>query len=139
MKESKFIERLKSESLSKLKKRAIKEFNAYIRKRDEGKPCISCGNFRLLEAGHYYNAGKIQSLRFNEYNVNGQCKQCNYFMRGNESGYAVGIKERYGKEALDELDLKAGIEKQNGYHKYDRFTLIDIIIRYKKKQEDLCT
>ena len=47
-------------------------FNVYIKLRDKGKPCISCGkyeheikNFRGWHAGHYLSIGARKDLRFN--------------------------------------------------------------------------
>lgn len=81
-------------------------FNAYIRKRDEGKPCISCGMPLPLQAGHFYSAGAYPTLRFDEVNVNGQCVQCNYFEDFKKS-YKENLIARVGEEAVKELEEKA--------------------------------
>ena len=44
----------KSKTLGKLKQEAQIVFNAFIRKHDEGKSCISCNENKPLQAGHYY-------------------------------------------------------------------------------------
>src|SRR5690606_18675191 len=71
---------------------AQKAFNAWVRERDYGKPCISCGkpmnNDGLLtgsrvNAGHYRSVGACRELRFNPLNVNAQCAQCNKDLSGN--------------------------------------------------------
>ena len=61
-------------------------FNPYIRKRDYGEVCISCG---LSEAelqinspikmvcGHYLSIGAHSELRFHKFNANLQCTRCN--------------------------------------------------------------
>ena len=114
-----------------LKKKAIINFNAFIRERDKDEPCISCGEYRDLCAGHYWAAGNYESVRFNEVNVNGQCEQCNGHLHGNLILYGKGLVKKYGQEEVDELDIIIGLEKQIGYYKRDRFTLIEIIMKYK--------
>lgn len=114
-----------------LKKKAIENFNSFIRKRDQDLPCISCGNFRELQAGHYYSAGLNQSLRFLEKNANGQCLQCNTWLRGNLIPYRKNLISKYGEDAVKKLDLLAGMGKQAGHYKLDRFSLIEIIMKYK--------
>jgi len=110
----------------------------YIRKRDEFKPCVSCGvpyntNF---QAGHFFKAQLFSNLKFNENNIHGQCKGCNMFNDGNESGYRVGLLQRYGKEFLSELNELAGDSKKNDYH-WDREELEKLRIYYKNKLNQL--
>jgi hypothetical protein len=58
-------------TIQDLIKRVQKAFNAYIRERDRGKPCISCSGKlgAKYDAGHYYNANNHWSVRFDERNV----------------------------------------------------------------------
>lgn len=62
----------------KLKNKLILKFNKFIRNRDseeDGFTCISCRQWKpinQLNAGHYYSC-KVENLRFNEDNVNGEC------------------------------------------------------------------
>ena len=85
------------------------QLHAYIRKRDIGKPCISCGvqwndSFHCT---HFYKSEMYSNLRFDVDNLHGGCPKCNLFLDGNESGYRVGLLNRYGKEFVDALDQKA--------------------------------
>jgi len=110
----------------------------YIRKRDEFKPCISCGisyndNF---QAGHFFKAELFSNLKFNENNIHGQCKKCNEFNEGNESGYRVGLIQRYGKEFLSEINDLAGESKKSTYH-WDREELEELRKYYKAKLKTL--
>ncbi len=72
----------KLKSRSQWLKEAQTVFNRYIRNRDRGKPCISCGE-RLGETpntwdcGHYRSVGAAPELRFEEANAHRQCKSCN--------------------------------------------------------------
>jgi hypothetical protein len=80
-------------------------FNAFIRKRDTGKPCISCDRplKGKYDAGHYYSVGAYPNLRFDEDNVFGQCTHCNMHKGGNISEYALRLPKRIGQEAFDAL------------------------------------
>jgi len=83
-----------------------------------------------LQAGHYYSAGKYSCLRFNEDNVHGQCKSCNYFKSGDLLNYRMNLIERIGKEKVEKLDLIASQAKRQTW-KWNRFHLEEIISKYK--------
>lgn len=81
-------------------------FREYVRLRDRGKPCISCGRtYEHMDAGHYYGKGAYPNLKYDEMNVHMQCRRCN--MQGNVQGFMKGLLERYGQEFLDALEIKA--------------------------------
>jgi len=83
-------------------------FNTFIRRRDENKPCVSCGK-RLIgkyDAGHYFSVGSYPNLRFEEDNVHGQCVECNQHKGGNLIEYGQRLIERIGRKKLDELMSK---------------------------------
>tara|TARA_R110000822_G_scaffold127454_1_gene262953 strand:- start:12383 stop:13009 length:627 start_codon:yes stop_codon:yes gene_type:complete len=108
-------------SLSWLLKNTVIACHKYIRKRDEGKPCISCQesyNSRH-QAGHFYKAELFSTLKFNEFNINNQCVGCNIRKDGNESEYRVHLPKRIGEEAYSELNELAKIDKKVD-HKWDR-------------------
>ena len=91
------------------------EVNAYVRKRDKGKPCISCGISGVyLQAGHYIAIGQCQSLRYNLDNIHGQCWNCNCMNAGTQEmqkGFRKGLIARIGLEkvlALEEKKKRAG-------------------------------
>lgn len=86
-------------------------FNAFIRARDAGKPCICCGRHSAgqahggdWDAGHYRSRGAAPHLRFDERNVHAQLKQCNRFASGNVVGYRAGLIERLGLQAVEALE-----------------------------------
>ncbi|CAB4136252.1 Bacteriophage lambda NinG [uncultured Caudovirales phage] len=88
--------------------------HAYVRKRDQFKPCISCGcqwNDKF-QAGHYYPGGSFETLKFHLDNINGQCEQCNLFKSGNFENYTLNLPERIGKERFDNLVRFAEVDKQ---------------------------
>jgi len=109
--------------------------NAYIRKRDEGLPCISCGcEWKSdFDAGHAFSAAKFPRMRFDEWNENGQCIQCNRMKEGNYEMYRMGYEQRFGAEKLAELDEKARLDKLQGVHKWQREELIRITKYFKAK------
>lgn len=122
------IQKYSKAKTSTLKAKAIRVFNAWIRKRDEGKPCISCGKYSTLQAGHFKSAGRANHLRFNEDNVHGQCVHCNYFEQQSDTLYRKNLIEKIGIERVEKLDQLAAIKAPQ---KDDRFLFIDIIEKYK--------
>ena len=94
----------KRTKLSDLKKEVQKEFNKYIRLRDKDLKCISCGKNEVEHAGHYIAQGSSGLLRFNENNVNGQCRNCNVWQHGNLIGYRIGLVKKIGLEKVELLE-----------------------------------
>tara|TARA_B100000073_G_scaffold323153_1_gene305030 strand:- start:621 stop:1043 length:423 start_codon:yes stop_codon:yes gene_type:complete len=121
---------LKKKTLLQLKAIATTHFNKFIRNRDKDKPCISCGKYTTLQAGHFYSAGKHSSVRFNEDNVHGQCLSCNYYKSGDLLNYRTNLIEKIGVDRFEKLTFNVELTKQTGY-KFDRFFLIEIIEKYK--------
>jgi len=113
--------------LPKLLKKTQDVFNAWVRQRDEGKPCISCGK-PGNQAGHYFPVKGFSSLRFDERNVNLQCAYCNCYMHGNQAMYRIGLVKRIGEENV--LDLEADAVN-NRVKKWTRDELQEIINKYK--------
>lgn len=117
-------------TLSQLKAIAVTHFHKYIRNRDRGKPCISCGRYTTLQAGHYYSAGQHPSVRFHPDNVHGQCCSCNFYKHGNLINYSHNIIDRIGKERFNDLRQKIALSKRSSF-KWNKFYLIEIIEKYK--------
>jgi len=124
------ILKYKKHSVAKLKNKAQIVFNKWIRERDKNLPCISCGSGIPSQATHFYSAGHYNQLRFNEDNCHLGCVRCNYFLSGNLNEYRKRLEIKIGKERLRKLDEIAAIKKA---YKFDRFTLIAIIEKYKSK------
>lgn len=106
----------------------------YIKLRDRYKPCISCGTqwHEDFHAGHFYKAELFSTLKFNEYNINGQCVQCNLRKEGNLNDYALNLPKRIGDTKYKVLKVKAGLDKKLDF-KWDRTALNDIRRYYKQK------
>jgi gamma-glutamylcyclotransferase (GGCT)/AIG2-like uncharacterized protein YtfP len=121
-------------TIPQLIKSATRHFNEYIRNRDQDKPCISCGKYTTLQAGHFYSAGHYPALRYDEDNTWGQCLPCNYFRSGNLIEYEKNLRRRIGDDRVESLHLRAGYYKRNGY-KWDRFHLEEVIREYREKKK----
>ena len=128
---SKQIQKYSKYSVAQLKTKAQTVFNAWIRKRDEGQPCISCGTGSPNQAGHFYSCGGYSALRFNEDNCHFQCVRCNYFFFFFLNQYRINLEKKIGKDRLQALDDLASQSKRNRGFKFDRFALIEIILKYK--------
>lgn len=128
--------RHKLETIPELTKKAQAAFNRYIRLRDRGKPCISCGKPlggepNSYDAGHYRSVGSSPHLRFDENNVHGQCKHCNCHLSGNVVAYRQGLIERIG---LPETERIEADQSEKHYSKQD---LRELAATYRKKAREL--
>jgi hypothetical protein len=120
--------RSKLTPLPKLMKDAQQVFNKYIRTRDEGMVCISCGSDKANQAGHWISVKQSSALRYHEWNVNLQCAGCNLYLHGNQVMYRVGLVKKIGEKAVAELE---SLYINNRIKKWDRTELEDIINKYK--------
>jgi hypothetical protein len=69
--------------------------NKMIRELDEGKPCVSCGNMRKLEAGHF-RISNHGTTRFHPMNLSGQCATCNRYSGGVTCENSLELDRRFG-------------------------------------------
>lgn len=113
-------------------------FNSFVRARDAGKPCISCGVplpatavGGAFDCGHYRSVGSAVHMRFVEDNAHGQCKHCNRHLAGNHVAYRAGLIERIGERAVDL------IEADNTLRKYSREGLEEMARHYKVEARKL--
>lgn len=97
--------RLAVKPLSYFARQAQQAFNAYIRERDSGLPCISCGRHHdgQYHAGHFKTVGAHPELRFNEDNAHGQCAPCNNHLSGNIANYTPNLIAKIGRERYEVL------------------------------------
>lgn len=86
-----------------------KAVNEFIRLRDKGKPCISCGALNYtMSAGHYFPAGSYGNVRFDEDNIHGQCWfNCNSSKHGNLAEYTLRLPDRIGRDRFEQLQTRA--------------------------------
>ena len=119
-----------------LLRKAQTAFNAYIRARDKGKPCISCdkpldGGANTFDAGHYRSVGSAPHMRFVEDNCHGQCKHCNNWLAGNHVEYRKRLLERIGERQLELL------ESDNTLRKWTKEGLEQIAEHYRAEARRL--
>lgn len=120
----------KAKSLPKLKADLQKVFNEFIRLRDKDQPCISCGQFKPLQAGHYYSVKGYDGLRFDEDNCNGECEYDNIYNESHLIGYGIRLTEKLGMDKYNALIERAATYKRQGY-KWSRSEIEEKIKHYK--------
>jgi hypothetical protein len=124
-------ERIKSRSQHM--KEAQVAFNAWIRLRDAGLPCVSCGRHHngQWHAGHYRTVGGSPELRFEPLNVWRQCAPCNNHQSGNIVNYRIELMKRIGEEKV------AWLEGPHQPRKYTIEELKTIKAEYRAKAREL--
>lgn len=120
----------------KLKKKLQTVFNEFIRKRDDGKSCISCGQVKTLEAGHFFAVKGYDGLRYDEDNAHGECAKCNRFDDSHLIWYEKNLRNRIGTRRFNKLIQKAKDYKEFGY-KWDNSQLSEMINVYKNRIKKL--
>lgn len=123
----------KAITLPKLKKRVQSKVNEYVRLRDKGLPCISCGKIpRTPTAGHLWSQGEHGILRYELDNINSQCVACNLFKHGNLLEYKIGLIKKIGPDRVAYLD-----DHRHDLKKWTRQELLDIETHIKHLMEKL--
>lgn len=96
----------KRPTVKSLKRKLDRAFSLMIRMRDADLPCISCGQYRELQAGHFIKR-EILATRWHPLNVHGECAGCNGFDKDHLIGYTLALAKGYGSAVITELvDLK---------------------------------
>jgi 5-methylcytosine-specific restriction endonuclease McrA len=110
-------------------------FNKFIRLRDQGLSCVSCGrpdgNDHQRHASHYKSRGAHPELALNEFNCHASCATCNNFLSGNLVPYRVELIKRIGLDKVEWLE---------GKHEPLKLTIDEIkelIAEYKAKIKQL--
>ncbi|MBI6975122.1 MULTISPECIES: recombination protein NinG [Pseudomonas] len=108
-------------------------FNAWIRARDAGQPCISCGRHHegQYHAGHYRTVGANPELRFEPLNAWKQCAPCNNHLSGNLINYRISLLQRIGEEKV------AWLEGPHEAKKYTVEELKAMTAEYRAKTREL--
>lgn len=94
-------------------------FNAWIRARDAGMACISCGRHHngQYHAGHFLSVGAHPELRFEPLNVHLQCAPCNTHLSGNAVLFRKGLIAKHGMAVVEWLE---------GPHEPKKYTIDDL-------------
>jgi len=125
--------REKLKTKSDLLKDAQVSFNAYIRERDKGNSCISCGKNSgcKMNAGHYLSRGAHPELRFEELNCWLQCEHCNSHLSGNQIRFRQNLILKIGAEKVEWL------EGPHSPANYSREEIVEIKLKYRAKKKEL--
>lgn len=131
--------------------RAQTQFNKFIRARDIGLPCVSCGATEsevesqqgwkvggAWDCGHYLSVGSHPELRFEQDNAARQCKSCNGGS-GNYSRKNHQTARDYRAELIKRIGLER-VEWLEGPHEPKRYRKEDyqaIEAEYKAKLKEL--
>lgn len=124
-----------NKDMRKLPSKAQYWCNKYIRLRDAGKGCKSCGTKKpdiQYCAGHFIPVGRCIALRYDERNIHLQCNSyCNMHLSGNLTAYEAALRRDLGDEVVEWL---------KGPHEPVRYRAEDylrIIEEYKAKIKQL--
>ena len=125
----------KKKTLKYWKTKIDKPFHEYIRRRDADNDsgycqCISCDkpiHFTESDAGHFISRGKL-ATRWDERNVNAQCRKCNRFEYGRQFEYSLKIGTELAEQLLQ--DSRALFKLME--HEYQ-----EIFETYRDKLKDL--
>jgi hypothetical protein len=127
------VRKEKIKSRSQHLKDAQTAFNAWIRERDIGLPCVSCRRHHngQWHAGHYRTVGGNPELRFEPLNVWRQCAPCNNHKSGDIVNYRIELVRRIGAEAVEWLE---------GPHETKKYTIEQLkamTAEYRAKTREL--
>ena len=117
---------MKEKSIAQLIQVCQTKFNTYVRLRDAGLPCISCGAPNPTDAGHLFKKSTRPAMRFIPEACHLQCRTCNSMHDGNYDEMCKGIAARYGKEYLQEI-IQLANESRKVSNKWSRWELLELI------------
>jgi NinG protein len=110
-------------------KSAQTAWNSYVRWRDHGLPCVSCGvtithkpGGHNVDCSHYRSVGSAPHMRFHLHNAAAACVRCNRDLSGNVVELRKGLVDRIG---LAKVEV---VECDNEVRKFD----IDYLKRIKR-------
>ena len=109
-------------------KKLWKVFSLFIRMRDADEngncKCITCGftaHFKRFDAGHGIPR-QHKATKFDERNVNSQCKRCNGFEGGKREVYKEEVNRRYGEGTWEKLEVMSRSVCKRGQFEIDVMT-----------------
>lgn len=91
----------------------------YARLRDTiaGLGCVSCGkpaNWNgIWHGSHYMQAGSRSATRYNLWNINKACNQCNIFKGGAPTSYRVALITKIGLNKVEWLEQQTHVVKHS--------------------------
>lgn len=87
--------------------------------------CVTCGQWRKLEAGHFIPRQHL-AVRWDERNVHGQCSYENRWQHGAQAEYYLALVRKYGQSVVDEL-----MQAKHRTVKFSRDDLNEMLVKYK--------
>ena len=87
-------------------------------------------------ASHLFCVKGWSTLRFNEFNVNKSCVECNMTKEGNTVEYLKRLPVRIGQKNVDEL-LRLSREDRKVNFKWQRHEIEEKTVYYKERCKDL--
>jgi hypothetical protein len=96
--------------------------------------CVSCGKIdapERMDAGHFVDRAH-HCLRWDERNVQPQCRHCNRFKEGQKDSYALFLVRKYGANILEELN-----NQKHNICQFRTLELEEMIKDYKEKLKQL--
>ena len=102
------VRKEKLKSRAEYAKEAQAVINRYVRLRDAHLGCISCDKPASWggqwHCSHFRSVGAAAHLRFNLWNMNKSCSQCNAHLGGNIMVYRPRLAEKIGAEKVEWLE-----------------------------------
>jgi len=92
-------------------------WNSWVRARDYGKPCASCGATPsekfggTMDCSHYRSVGSSPHLRFNAFNAAAACVKCNRYLGGNIVNLRAGLIQRFGIDTVERIESDNSVRK----------------------------
>jgi hypothetical protein len=111
-------------------------FNRAIRLRDSHDgvfTCISCEKtfpIEVMQAGHFFGTHSYNWMRYQEYNVHGQCNSCNGFSHESLIFYTLNIQKKIGINNFNKLLTDSKTKKPE----FTRAYLNELLNKYKYGQ-----
>jgi len=115
-----------------MKKTLSISINKLVKLIDENKPCISCGSYEPLEAGHFKSVGAFVNMQWYIHNIHGQCHYCNQHLSGNQKAYRIGLERRYGTDYVEMIESFNANNKLLKLNRYDIAEMIKTINLFTK-------
>ena len=128
----------KARSLKSLDAALWRWFSRYIRLRDADENgicrCVTCGRphyWKDIDAGHFITRNH-SGTKYDERNVNAQCKYCNCHCKGEQYKHQVAIDKKCGAGTAQTLSDLGGVRV-----KLDRLWYESMIEHYKAMANEL--
>jgi hypothetical protein len=91
--------------------------NRYVRLRDAHLGCVSCDKPASWggqwHCSHFRSVGAAPHIRFNLWNMNKSCSQCNSHLSGNLAGYRPALIEKIGQARVDWLESNQAVARHD--------------------------